>query len=77
MGIHHGTRHCIAYPEDLAFLSRVYDEACRRQGVSKHSREGTDLARSVMVLYAAGVRGERRMRMSLRVRSRDFTRLAG
>ena len=77
MSIHHGTRHGIAYPEDLAFLSRVYDEACRRQGVSKHSEEGANLAHSVMALYAAGVRGERRMKMSLRVRSREFAELAG
>lgn len=75
MIVHHGARRGIAYPEDLAFLSRVYDEACRRQGVSKHSEEGANLAHSVMALYAAGVRGERRMKRSLRVRSKEFTAL--
>lgn len=72
MTIRHGTRRGIAYPEDLKFLSIMFDEACRRHRISKQSPEGEELAHSLMILFGLGIRDEDRMKMSLRARARTL-----
>ena len=70
MDVHHGTRRGIAYPEELKLLSIMFDEACRRHRISKHSPEGEELAHSLMILFGLGVSGAKRMRLSLRARAK-------
>lgn len=73
MTSHHGTRRGIAYPEDLKFLSIMFDEACHRHRISKKSAEGEELAHRLMILFGLGVCGKERLRMSLHARAKALS----
>nr|WP_145994411.1 hypothetical protein [Mesorhizobium loti] len=55
----------IAYPEDLTFLTSVYDDICFRRGFHRGSRAAEDVGKVVMVLFTQGIHNENEIRESV------------
>ena len=43
-------------PEEVDFLQQVFDEACRRYGVTSGTEVGESLAAAILMSYQAGIR---------------------
>ena len=43
-------------PEEVDFLQQVFDEACRRYGVTPETEVGECLAAAILISFQAGVR---------------------
>lgn len=55
----------IAYPDDLKFLSEIFDAICVERGFHCGSPAAADLARATMDLFTQGVTDEAEIRESL------------
>jgi hypothetical protein len=55
----------IAYPEDLEILSAAFDHFCQDHHIEPEGPEGTELARTIMSLFEAGLCDEAAIRSVL------------
>ena len=58
-------------PEEVDFLQQVFDEACRRYGVTPGTEVGECLAAAILISYQAGIRDREVLVWAYRPASRD------